>query len=752
MAAFANDTFPYKLLADDEADNRNGISNGGNPEGNYDAAAGGWQRGNIGAGNNGWTGYDYLHGGQSTVNQLEISSDRLAGGQIDFTAAVLIKYTDPRGMGNKNFRFPPETTDVFDFAYRLPFAALDNSVIRPVNPIQIGNDIFNTTDIQLSVRDWDTRADEAADDDLSDEADVSLIQPNADGIPTVEFDCPILMDGIVILTGQMGNGPPGDLMVYGATISNDRDPGAGTVYGMARVEDNEHILDRSSYHFGVDPQTIEPTATPMPIVTYQAIPIQVGEDPVKVEMVSPTGTLGLPGTGVTFVPFVEGTATQYTWYFGNGAITSTTNTPSPPVILNEPGNHVGSLEVRNADGQADLFPFQFTVLTPQIPIFNQYSLELGNPINPVTLDVDGRPAIVYADSTTDAIRMVRALVDVPTEAGNWSNHSIGIDVDLADAEFGSLLDATVHNNTIAVVNSQAQVAISDSLTPSGMGNWTWHAYDVQTNSGQTPSIISTGDRLAIAYGVRGTGPAYDNDVFLAYSLNADPDATVDWNELLILNRGVSEDTLIKATMILHHPPGYAVYGSEKTTTNRMFHYLYISNTQTPADFSDFGGNTFAEESEAGFGDVIPDMIRYQDRLTVIWGGGQSGDGYHITRASVYTPLTPLQWFTYRLARTGLAYDLSIVEYKDRPLVTITDLVSPDVLEAYPQPILYRALVPQPNDAFSWQPNGIVTNLTAPDLPIDSKYSSTVVWDDNLGVTWMNRDPDELHWAYTSADW
>ena len=102
IAGLAANTFPYKLVVDEAAGdegNRVEVGNGGNVEGNYIPETGGWQRGNITQGgvNNNWTGYDYLHQGQSATGRLLIDGNYLQSNNIRFDVAVIAKYQDPRG-------------------------------------------------------------------------------------------------------------------------------------------------------------------------------------------------------------------------------------------------------------------------------------------------------------------------------------------------------------------------------------------------------------------------------------------------------------------------------------------------------------------------------------------------------------------------------------------------------------------------------------------------------------------------------
>ncbi|MEO7993862.1 MAG: hypothetical protein ABI743_05645, partial [bacterium] len=67
--AFTANTFPYVLLADDLKDNRVNDSTGGSGTGSYDPDAGGWQVAPPPKETH-WTGYDYVHQGQTVVNRF----------------------------------------------------------------------------------------------------------------------------------------------------------------------------------------------------------------------------------------------------------------------------------------------------------------------------------------------------------------------------------------------------------------------------------------------------------------------------------------------------------------------------------------------------------------------------------------------------------------------------------------------------------------------------------------------------------
>lgn len=186
-----NTAFPYVLLADEAEDNRLGNSNGGLMHGSYEPLAGGWQRSNIGTGT-GWTGFDFLHGGQSIENTFTLRGSALGSGPVDLQLAILIKYTDPRGQGGRSRRLPPPTPDVFAFAYRLPYAALDASKVTSTTFASVGTSAGASGTLNLLLRDWDATALESAGSLVGEEPDITLVEAGAAGTPVALFDAPAL--------------------------------------------------------------------------------------------------------------------------------------------------------------------------------------------------------------------------------------------------------------------------------------------------------------------------------------------------------------------------------------------------------------------------------------------------------------------------------------------------------------------------------------------------------------------------------
>ncbi|MEO7993762.1 MAG: hypothetical protein ABI743_05125, partial [bacterium] len=87
QSGITSNLLPYRLLADEALDDRAGVSNGGVMTGNYNAATGGWQQANAGTGSNGWTGYDYIHGGQVVDTTLVLNFAALASTAFQFKMA-----------------------------------------------------------------------------------------------------------------------------------------------------------------------------------------------------------------------------------------------------------------------------------------------------------------------------------------------------------------------------------------------------------------------------------------------------------------------------------------------------------------------------------------------------------------------------------------------------------------------------------------------------------------------------------------
>lgn len=429
--------YPYKLLADEAQDNREGVSNGGVPAGNYAAPAGGWQRINLGANGTGWTGYDYLHGGQSITNQITLSRESLNANNFALDVALLIQYTDPRGSGGATHRLPPEVINASAFAYRLPYAALDVSRVIPTSNLTLRSAVGSTTTLEVRVRDWDAGASEASGKQVGGETDVARIQQGGAGAPEVVLDCPdLLTAGLRNLgTPTSGTGLSNAVFVYSNTLPNQTGAGAGTYYGCLRVTDVEFAdTERGTYHAGVDATTLLPSASrAVPARTWQIVPITVNAPPV-VTGVTPTGIVGAVDEKLTFQVTATGTPTSFDWNFGGGTREPTATGPAPEVYLGGlPGTFTGSVTATNADGTSAPYPFTYRVLDPQRPDFTWHRVNFANlgltfPDGQHVFVVDGRPILIYSElvggSGDRPLRVSVSQVPLPTTAGDWFLHDV----------------------------------------------------------------------------------------------------------------------------------------------------------------------------------------------------------------------------------------------------------------------------------------------------------------------------------------
>lgn len=363
-----NNAFPYKLLVDEALNNRVGVSNLGIMTGSYNPVAGGWQRSNLGPSNTGWTGYDYLHGGQVTDVTLQISASRLSG-SVSVPLAVLIKYVDPKGVGTGSKRIPPATPDVTFFAYRLPHSALDVSRVSGLNTALINDTAGSMATIQFDVRDWDAQAGVASDTDLSDESNVGLVLPSTTGFPTVELSIPAFAGApINILPSAGATGLPGDEIPYLANITNSLGTAApGDIYGLLRATDKEDgVLAATNIHYGVDAiSLVADPARALRVRTYQAVKFIVqgnGVPPTIISVTPPGGTLGRGGDLVSFSAVASNSPTSWSWDFGGGTSPNISALGTPLVTLGTRGNYTGSVDATNAFGTSPSFPFNYTIL------------------------------------------------------------------------------------------------------------------------------------------------------------------------------------------------------------------------------------------------------------------------------------------------------------------------------------------------------------------------------------------------------
>lgn len=544
LNGFNTNTFPYILLADDGQDNRlDKVSNEGVPTGNYDPLLGGWQVHNIGSPAIEWTGYDFLHAGQRTRNHLVLDQDALTGQTVQLEIALFIQYTDPRGATGKLRRLPQDPFDLLAFAYRLPYAALDCSVIRSEGITRVDETQFAVGAVNFVVRDWDAQAEEGTDADLSDEPNIALVQPGASGFANARIHCPVLdpTPGAIIPAGGT-SGYPDDEVFYSGGLTNELGTAApGSYTAMIELTDPEATdIDRGTYHAGVDPVTIIPDpARAIPAITYQALTVQV-----RPVIAPPTWQSHFAGPAVGLYPELDrsgivsydGTlAVVYNqgnmtlldpdaelWLarsIGASPATATDWVLSPIatdgnagqfVTLMETGDRLMAAYLRFYDASfvqvEDLEIALATTATPNgVGDWTRYTLEsVGSTGRDAKLGMlGGLPAISYQNDTA-WLRFAIANTTLPTSAANWT-----ITTPDTYPQAGYLTDWVEWNGGPVVVhrafqNGDVRIARANTLTPSINGVWT----SAVLSAGQgwmadwraaNPALAVSAGRLAVAY-------------------------------------------------------------------------------------------------------------------------------------------------------------------------------------------------------------------------------------------------------------
>lgn len=349
-------TFPYKLLVDERIDNRIGVSNGGQPTGNYSPVNGGWQTSQFLAGP---TGYDLIAQGQASRIPIVLDGDALASG-VSLRLAVMVKYEDPRGGTNsvskRANRLP--SNDVTRFAYRMPHGALD--VGRVDFSGETGGLISNTisaTTITVAVRDWDARANEAGQTNLAGESNVSLVSAGESGIPVAELSLPDLLGASTVPLSHVDNGETGhplSELIFEGLVTNPstsgQPAGGATWRGLVRVTDVTDITPPADWA-GINRFNLDPSLTPVTPVfegaTYQTFSVnlqpQGGNTPpdtlwqIVPSVINDGGTCQVQLTSITD-PDDATVNVLVNWGDGNGYVVVGTNVPTggAPVAYTSP--------------------------------------------------------------------------------------------------------------------------------------------------------------------------------------------------------------------------------------------------------------------------------------------------------------------------------------------------------------------------------------------------------------------------------
>lgn len=500
-------THPYVLLVDELADNRISVSNQGVARGNYDPLLGGWQRANLGSNGNGWTGYDYLHAGQRSVMAVVLAKEAVET-SVTFSLAVLIKYTDPRGAGGPERRFPPEEVDVTQFAYRLPYAALDVSKVGMPANLSIGQLQNDQLLLNLSVRDWDRAATEAPGYALGTLQDVGLVQAGASGPPAARFQMPDLFGGTLTLTsGGPATGEPGDELQYPVGLVNELVPPPGTYYGVAEFVDPEDPdPEASQYRYGVDPDMLTANSSrALRRITYQVVPVQVGPVqglPPVITGVTPSGIypVGTSLDTVTFTVHFQNDGQTFAWYFPNGGVEDgieqvRNGDPTLTVRLQRPGVHQGFVQISGSGGMSAAWPFFFSVNYPSLS-FTELTIDGSIDANHLAVAQSGvRAQAAVIDEVTSSLYYYRATRNVPIAPSDWVKVTVDASTALAAPQL------VLHNDIPVLLYKRTtgttRIAIASSATPTSASDFTFYSFpaNVELHS----QLIVRGNRLMFAY-------------------------------------------------------------------------------------------------------------------------------------------------------------------------------------------------------------------------------------------------------------
>lgn len=495
--------FPYITMVNEMLDNRS-VSNGGSPTGSYNPAAGGWQRSNVGDGTN-WTGYDFLHGGQAAYPYLRFYR-RAIERQQPLRLAVVIKYTDPRGSGGKANRLPSETTNVLEFAYRLPYAALDISHVDAGIQADIAASVGATCTIDpISVRDWDMAATATTGYRLGDLTDVSLIQEGASGAPVGFVHVPSLHSTPLPLTlaNPGATGLPGDEAEFSVTLTNDLNPAPGYYYGAVRFTDPEAAdPNRPFYSIMVNPADLTPLQFGgLERVTYQVMRVKVGEnfDPPVITQVTPRGDVGHSLDQVTFRVFTTPPAFSYQWHFPHGGAETAseiTGIPEVTVRLGREGTYIGYVEAQNGGGTSALFPFSFRVSRPGVLDATEVIVDPAINARELSVTQAGvRAHVAVIDWDSNALIYYRATRNIPASPADWVKCVVDPSTAAELPEITLLNDRPVilYRRTIGPV----RIAIANSATPASAADFTFYSFGSEV--AQHSNIVVRGNRLMFAY-------------------------------------------------------------------------------------------------------------------------------------------------------------------------------------------------------------------------------------------------------------
>ncbi|HYE78989.1 MAG TPA: hypothetical protein VEI97_13475, partial [bacterium] len=232
LTDYTCNNFPYRCLVDEldptcrTATKDGSLISSTGDIGNYNAAAGGWQRSNISNNLCGWTGYGVLHQGQTASSVVDLDLDGLdayqsASGGFAMDMAILADYNDPRGGSTptekKRNRLPSSDGNTDSFFYNMPAGT------RPIERCDFPDQTWDT----LSPVDPGTCA-------------VSCVAWDGDASAlSVSLSCPEIFgpSPVTLTTAPSGSGLPSSAFSWSEPIASRIDPASvsGTYLACMQV-------------------------------------------------------------------------------------------------------------------------------------------------------------------------------------------------------------------------------------------------------------------------------------------------------------------------------------------------------------------------------------------------------------------------------------------------------------------------------------------------------------------------------------
>ncbi|MEO7994930.1 MAG: PKD domain-containing protein, partial [bacterium] len=691
-------TFPYKRLVDEAADNRTGVSNGGNPDGNF--GADGWTRTELGTNKDGWTGGGVWHQGQTAGNVIALDKTAVAAAPFSLDVAVVAKYNDPRQGANatekKAHRLPPATPDMTVFGYRMPHCSLDvEAVSFDSTSADFAPNAPSASILTFHVVDFDARATETTQVDLKDELDPTMVAIGEAGLPDFAVCIPGVLGDATFVddwdpttdvadddTASGGDatpdsGKPADALCYTKSVSKVAGSGqtAGSYTGMARATDPE-IANITDPFFVIELSgALAPLTTNIPTpISYQAFSVGMAAacTPPSAGIVSPSGTVGCAADpGVSFsVAYTGSPAVGYSWVFGGGAIPNTSTAPSPSVTLGAPGTYNGTVTVDNACGAPVVFNFSFTISSPwSRHLIDQDMVNTGRGWQSTAIIYNGNPMVIGMDvSATNTIqpRVSFATVPNPTSAAQWNSYfTTALPTTLALGVNGSYPTAHVVGGRLLILYKGdtnglvCQVANASPTVPAAQTDWgaPYSVSGALSTAFHHGACISNGELIVTyrdgvnsdLYMQRATVnpplvPANWTAPFIAH---ATPDLVGLYSEPVVHDNGI--DT--RVAVLYRNSTANTLLFTRATTSppsNLAFTPPVIVDSDTPASGSQLGLYLDVETVPTGAG----------PRLAVVHSSGTGAPAGSVSYvryaiANVQNPLAPADWTKFQL-RPGIA--------------------------------------------------------------------------------------------------